>query len=85
MPDAIFFVICFKRKNPVFAPDKVMYLCHNICAYISYNITLALDVHQQSYYESCNQSIERSYYCKAYNPYRFLHPVTFLSFSLKRY
>lgn len=51
MPDAIFFVICFKRKNPVFAPDKVVYLCHDICAYISYNITLALDMHQQPYYE----------------------------------
>lgn len=64
MPDAIFFVICFKRKNPVFTPDKVVYLCYDVCAYIGYNITLALDVHQQPYHESCNQGIERSYYCK---------------------
>ena len=46
MPDAIFFVICFKGKDPIFTPNEVVNLCYDVRTYICNKVTFSFDVHQ---------------------------------------
>ena len=74
MPDAVLLIARLKREYPIFTPNKVVNLRHDISNDIRRDVTFTLDMHQQPYHKRSNQSIERTYDSKTNDAYRLPLP-----------